>query len=731
MAQPKPMDKQEIENIVSDAIDEAVDFVESEIAPQRIKSQRYFDGETDLGAEDGRSQVVSTKVRDTIRNIKPSLMRIFMSNERAVEFVPKNPEDVAAAEQATNYVNWAFNESGGYRLLQDAFHDSLVKKTGILKAYWDEYEQGEIYNYSNLTDEEMTALASAPDVEIIEHSEEVYAEVDEMGMQIERKEHEVKLMHKRTEGKLCVKSVPPEEFFIDRNATSMDDAYLVAHRNEMRVGDLVAMGYDFEQVSQLDGLSSGNTGSDMEIYERKGYMEDDTDEDFADPSMKLVLVTEAYMRIDAEGTGVPMLYKITCGGTKYEVLDYEAWDEIPFAVFEVDPEPHTFYGRSIADLLIDDQDATTSMVRGILDNVALTNNPRLEVIDDMVNMDDVLNNEIGAIVRSRQAGSVQPLAVPFIAGSTLPMLQYMDQLTETKTGVSRASLGLDPDVLQNTSATAAKLASAGGQGQIEVIARNLAEGGMRQLFRLMLKLVVKNSPEQTMMRMNGNFVPVDPAAWNTSMDVTVNVGLGTGQEDMKIATLNQAFQTQMMIFQEYGAQNGIVSLTQIRNTLADMLALGGYRNAERYFNPMDPQIEQQIIQGMMEQEAQQAQAAQQQGDPNAANAQAIVQAEQIKAQAKMQVDMAKMQLQQQTDAAKLQQSQQAKVAELQFKRQSDLEKLQTEYELASRGDDFNRDKLHQELLIEAAKVLGQYGSAVDVERVRAMQQAPRDEMGNI
>ena len=734
MAKPQPMDATEIENIVSDAVDQAVDFVESEIADDRIKAQRYFDGETDIGYEEGRSKVVSTKVRDTVRNIKPSLLRIFLSSDKTVEFVPKAPKDVPMAEQATQFINWSLNEQGGFRLLTDAFHDALVKKQGVLKTYWDDYSVGEIYSYDNLTDEEFFAIASEPDVEILEHSEEIYDEEQEMQMpdgqvmmqSVQRKEHSCKISRTREEGGICVKSVPPEEFFVDRNATCIEDAYVVAHRTEMRVGDLVSMGYDFEEVYDLDSLTSGSTGNDMEIYERKGYMEDDSTESAADPSMKLIMVTEAYMKMDIEGTGVPMLYKFLLGGTKYKMLDYELWDEIPFAVFECDPEPHAFYGRSIADLVINDQDAATSMLRGILDNVALTNNPRLEILDDMVNVDDVLNNEIGALIRSRQIGSVSPLAVPFIAGTTLPALQYLDEMSEVKTGVSRASLGLDPDVMQNTSATAAKIAQSGGQGQIEVIARNLAESGMRRLFKLMLKLFVKNSPEEQLMRMNGQFVPVDPRAWNTSMDVSVNVGLGTGQEDIKLATLQQTLQLQMQIYAQYGAGNGLVSITAIRNTLADMLALGGYKNAERYFNPMNPQIEQQIVQQMMQQ-----QQASQGQDPNAAQAQAIIQAEQIKAQAKMQSDSAKLQLQAQTDAAKIQAGKEAKIAELQVRRQSDLEKLKTQFELSAREDDLNRDRMHQDLLIEAAKILGQYGSAVDVERVRAMQQAPRDEMGNI
>jgi len=730
MARPEKLDSTTIENIVSDAIDEAVDFVESEIAPDRIKAQRYFDGETDIGYEDGRSKVVATKVRDTVRNIKPSLLRTFLANDKAGEFVPKNPEDVPTAEQATDYIAWRLNECGKFNLLTDAFHDALVKKQGVLKVYMDETESAEIHSFDNLTDDEYYIVASDPECEILEHTQEVEVEIDETGMQVERNTHSLKLSYRRSESQLAVKSVAPEEFFVDRNATCIEDAYIVAHRTEMRVGDLVAMGFDFEKVSELDGLDDGG---DEEIYERKGYMEDDTDEDSADPSMKLVQVTEAYMRMDIEGTGAPSLYKFTCGGTDHELLDYELWDEIPFAVFECDPEPHAFYGRSIADLIIDDQDAATAMLRGVLDNVALTNNPRMEVLEDMVNMDDVLNNEIGAIVRSRQIGSVAPMITPFIGGATLPALQYLDETVEVKTGVSRASLGLDPDMLQNTTATAAKIAQSGVQGQIEVIARNLAETGLRRLFKLMLKLTVKNSPEQTMMRMQGQFVPVDPRAWNTAMDVCINVGLGTGQEDIKLATLNQTMQTQMMIYQQYGAGNGLVSLTQIRNTLADMLALGGYHNAERYFNPMNPQIEQQIVQQMMQQQAEQQGAS----DPN----QAYLQAEQMKAQVKMQTDMARIQAEQQAKAAELEQreriraaeiqaQQQANIATIQSRQQGEMSKLQVQMGKEQMADDRERDRMVQDMYLRSAEINAKSNTAVDTARIQAEQRAPRDGSGN-
>lgn len=680
----KPKSDREIEGIVQDAISDAVDFVESEISDDRITAQRYYDGEVDIGHEEGRSKVVATKVRDTVRAVKPSLMRIFLSTAKPVEYTPKGPEDVAAAEQATSFIHHEFNRLNGYRVLNDAFHDALVKKQGIVKVYWLMTPEAEIYTFTDLSDDEYTYLIEDDSVSVIEHSVEYSVSVDPMGMEMEMPIHSVKISRTKEKGELRVESVPPEEFFINRDARTLDDAYVVAHRTDMRAGDLIAMGFEKDVILNLDSFDGGSDMTEAEVFERRGYDSDLSDEDTQDPAMQNVTVTEAYMRIDADGTGVPVLHKITCGGTAYEMLDYEPCDEIPFAKFEIDPEPHTFYGRSLAEIVIDDQDAATSILRGILDNVAMTNNPRLAVVEGQVDIDDVLNNEIGAVVRMRQPGAVQDLTVPFVAGQTLGALSYLDGLVETKTGVTRASMGLDPDAMQSTTKAAVTATVQAAAGQVEVMVRNLADG-MRDLFGIMLRLYAKNVDEEQMIRLNGSFVPVDPRMWNTtSMDVSINVGLGTGREEEKMMGLNQALQMQTMVYQNYGPMNGLVSMTNIRNTLADLLAASGVRNADRYFAPMTPEIEAQMLQMQQQAQAQQGQ----QPDPNAA----FLQAEQMKAQSKMQTDMAKLQL----DAQK-----------------------------AASEDDLKRDQMAQDLLVDAAKIYGQYGTAVDVAKVRAEQDKAR------
>jgi hypothetical protein len=687
---PEPMTRLQVEGIVQNAIEDAVDFIESEISDERIKAQRYYDGEVDIGYEDGRSKVVATKVRDTIRAVKPSLMRIFLSSSKPVEYTPKGPEDVAAAEQATSYMHYEFNRQNGYRVLNDAFHDALVKKQGIVKAYWLMTPIAKIYTYSDLSDDEFTYLVADDGVTVLEHSVEYIATMDPMGMQVEAPVHSVKISREEESGELRVESVPPEEFFIDRNARNLEDAYVVAHRTDMRVGDLIAMGYDPDVVSNLDSFDAGSEVTEAEVFARRGYAEDYSDEDAQDPSMKNVTVTEAYMRIDADGTGIPVLHRITCGGTAYEMLDYEPADEIPFAKFEVDPEPHTFYGRSLAEIIIDDQDAATSILRGILDNVAMTNNPRIAVTEGAVNMDDVLNNEIGAVVRQRTPGAVQTLAVPFVAGQTLSALSYMDGLVETKTGVTRASMGLDPDAMQSTTKSAVTATVQAAAGQVEVMVRNLADG-MKDLFGIMLRLMVKNVDEDQMMRLNGAFVPIDPRVWDTGMDVSINVGLGTGREEERAMAYREVLGLQRQVYAEYGPSNGVVSLVNIRNTLSDMMAASGIRNSDRYFQPITPEYEQQLMQ-----QAQQAAQAKSQQGPQDPQAMAFMQAEQMKAQTKAQTDAMKVQL----DAQK-----------------------------AIMDDDRKRDEMYQDLVLKNAELEGKFGLQANEQQIKAEQERQRMMMG--
>ena len=689
---PTPMDEESIQGALRLAIEDAVDFLESEVSQDRIDAQRYFNGEVYLPTEEGRSKVVSTKVRDVIRMVKPVLMRTFLLDDKPVEFVPTGPEDIQAAEQATQYASWKFNNSNGYQILYSAFHDALLKKTGVVKTWWDEAEEQEVDDYSNLTREQVALITQQPDIEVLEE-EQVPGPTDML--------FNLKVARNITRGQIKIKPVPPEDFFVDSAATSIEDAVISGDRCEMRIGDLVEMGYDFDEVFEHAGERGTEGMSDEEDYYRRGYSRDWDTDGKNDPSMRRIMVTEAYMKMDIEGTGIPRFYQFICLGSHYHVLDYKLCDNNPYAVFEVDPEPHTFYGRSLADIVLHDQTAATSLLRALLDNVHLANNPRTVVNENIGNVEDAMNTEIGAIWRAK--GNPRDAYHPFVTSSMvseiLPALDHYNEEIEGKTGVAKSSLGMDADALQSTTAAGVNAAVQAASAAVELMARNLAEGGMRQLFKLIMLLTRQHVPPGEMMRLNNQFVPVDPSSWNATMDLGVNVGLGNGKHDEKAQVLRELLQHQFMIYQAYGPTNGMVTLTGVRNTMADIAKLSGVMNADRYLTPMTPELEQQIVQRAQQMMQQQAQ----QGDPN----QAYLQAEQMKAQARAQESQMKLQAQQQKDMATLQ-----------------LKNWE-----ARAKDDRERDKMEQEAILRAAELLGNYGIKVDDQRIRAIQSSQRQPNG--
>jgi outer membrane translocation and assembly module TamA len=301
-------------------------------------------------------------------------------------------------------------------------------------------------------------------------------------------------------------------------------------------------------------------------------------------------------------------------------------------------------------------------------------------------MDDLLNNEIGGIVRVKDINALREFAIGNAATAALPAIQFYDEAIRAKTGVTGAAMGMDANALQSQTAAGVNAAVQAASAVSELIARNLAEGGMRQMFRLIAQIARANPNPNEMMRLDGQFVPVDPRSWTSDLDLVTNVGLGNNHRDERIAALQMTMQTQMQVWQTYGPSNGIVTMTGIRNTLADILGMAGIHNADRYYNQMNPQIEQQLM--MQAAQAAQGQQPQQPSDPNMA----FLQSEQMKTATRAQVDMAKVQL--------------------------DAEKMRMD-------DDRERDRMAQDLAIRAGELLAKTGVQLDLNAIKREQQMPR------
>ena len=590
------MSEEDLQGVVSAEIYDAISFIDDDIGSNRALATEYYYGAPFGDEEDGRSQVVSMDVRDTVQGILPSLMRIFFGPERVVEFMPQGPEDIANADQATDYVDFIFKrDNPGFKILHSAFKDALVRKCGIVKYWWDESVEVRAESFSMLDEQSMMMLVENPDVEISAVREYPVPGMEPMNeaqaiMTPPPMMYDVEIKRRIKTGKVKIEALPPEEFLIDRRAKSIDEATFVGHRTMKTVSDLVAMGYDYDEMVEASG--NGNDFDNNQEYQARNPFAVISTSNNGDPSSKSVLYIEGYLKVDFDGDGIAEMRRICTIGTSNKVIRNEIVSERQFADFCPDPEPHTFFGMCPADVVMDIQRIKSNVQRGILDSLAQAIHPRTAIVEGQANMEDVLNTEVGAVIRMRAPGMVQPFTTPFVGQAAFPMLDYLDDIKQTRTGISKAAAGLDADALQSTTKAAVSATVNAAHQHIEMIARIFAETGLRKLFTGILKLVVENQDRARMIRLRNTFVPIDPRSWDSKMDVIVNVGVGDGTIEDRINILNQVAMRQEMLIKETGPNNPVVSVQQYTNTLTKMLQLAGIKDSQNYFNqlPADFQL---------------------------------------------------------------------------------------------------------------------------------------------
>jgi hypothetical protein len=590
------MSEEQLQGVISAEINDAISFIDDDIGGNRAKATEYYYGDPFGDEEDGRSQVVSMDVRDTVQGILPSLMRIFFGPERVVEFAPQGPEDVMGAEQATDYVDFIFKrDNPGFKILHSAFKDALVRKCGIVKYWWDESTEVRAESFSMLDEQSMMMLTEDPNVEISAVREYPVPGTEPMNeaqaiMTPPPMMYDVEIKRRIKTGKVKIEALPPEEFLIDRRAKSIEEAIFVGHRTMKTVSDLVAMGYDYDEMVEAAG--NGNDFDNNDEYQARNPFAVISTANNGDPSSKSVLYIEGYLKVDFDGDGIAEMRRICTIGTGNKVVRNEIVDDRQFADFCPDPEPHTFFGMCPADVVMDIQEIKSNVQRGILDSLAQAIHPRTAIVEGQANLEDVLNTEVGAVIRMRAPGMVQPFTTPFVGQAAFPMLDYLDDIKQTRTGISKAAAGLDADALQSTTKAAVSATVNAAHQHIEMIARIFAETGMRKLFTGILKLVVENQDRERMVRLRNTFVPIDPRSWNANMDVIVNVGVGDGTIEDRINILNQVAMRQEMLIEKTGPNNPVVTIPQYTNTLTKMLQLAGIKDSQNYFNqlPADFQL---------------------------------------------------------------------------------------------------------------------------------------------
>ena len=655
---------EDVGNLISLEISDALDNYDTEYSADRIKALDYYLAEPFGNEVEGKSQVVDTTVSDVVEQIMPSLMRVFCGSDKYVRFSPRNAEDAELAEQASDYVNYIIaHDNNGYKIIDTWIRDSLLFKIGCVKFYYDDTTTVEEETYENLNDAELALLLNNPDVEVVEQSTNVTNVTMMDGAEVAAAESfDMRVKVTRKSGKVRIENVPPEEFLFNRRAKSLEDARFVCHRTTMTVSELISMGYDEEEI--LEHVGSTRVELEEERDVRFGDIGSGSDVSPADDSQQEVAVFDSVILMDFDGDGIAERRRVlSIGDAGTHVLENEVTDHIPFAVISPINMPHRLIGRSIFDLTKDVQQIKSVLMRQYLDATYLTVNPRTVAVEGQVNLDDLLDGTAGGVIRARNAGAVQMLGGQGVSGEVLPLLKFMDDIKGNRTGITAASAGLDPNALQSTTASAVAATVKGAGQKIESFCRNIAEGGMKDLFKGILLLTTKYQQNERVIRLRNKFVPIDPREWDSEFDVVVNVGLGTADDEQKIAFLTQIAAKQEVILEKLGPDNPLCNLQQYATTLREIAEMGGFKDSGKFFN--DPQMVAQMVEQKKAQAAQQAQ----QPNPQAQ----MLQLEQQKAQADIEIARQKAEadiaIKREKAAADLRLAEQKQAAELEMRRE--------------------------------------------------------------
>jgi len=689
IAAKEPMDEMELQAIITQDLTDAISYVDSDLSPTRAKGTEYYRGDLFGNEVEGNSKVVAMEVRDTVSAMLPSLMRVFFNSENVVEFAPRGPEDVKMAQQATDYANYVFqNDNNGFLTSYAIFKDALVRKCGIAKFWWEDEEKVRIEEYTGLDDQTLEMLMQEPGGEVKIVVSYPDPSIDELQistvdpltgqpvMAPPAMVHDVQIKRITKDGRIRIMAVPPEELLLDRRARSFDDATIIAHRQMATMADLLAMGYDQDEIEE--NMSSTDLDSNDEYLARQPLSTTFGTNDAANPMMRRVLYIEAYSRVDFDGDGIAELRKVCCMGGGYKVVRNLPASYIPFADFPCDPEPHTspLEAMSIFDITRDLQEIKSEILRNTLDSLAQSIHPRTAVVEGQVNIDDVLNNETGAIIRMRAPGMVQPLTTPFVGQAAFPMMEYMDQIKEDRTGMSKAAMGLNADALQSSTKAAVNATINASQGRIELTARILAEG-MKKLFKGILFLATTHQDKARMVRMRNEWVQIDPRFWDVSMDANINIALGNGDTNEKLQALMMIMAKQEQILQTLGPTNPLVTPQQFSNTLRKIVELSGFKDSTSFFQDIPADYVPPTPQPK----------------PTPEEVLAQVQAESIKADI------------------------QKKAAELELKRQQMI-----------MDDDLTRDKMAQDMYLKKYEIELKYKSQISTAEIDAAQSIDREAM---
>lgn len=694
--EPQGMSEEDMKDAAQALIKAARDYMVDDIHPALEKAWHYYNGNVwaspmwpkfdDYGniaidETTGRpiyegSSVVVTTCWDTVQAVLPEMYRVFTSSSEIVEFQPEGGEDVAGAAQATAYATDIWRRNAGEDLLNPAMIDYLVKFVAFRVTWQDETaEEEETFSGLDETavmmlanDDSVISIEAEPNIQVIRSQQADPMTGAMMPVDVELVTYSGRFVREVPKGRIAVETIPQEELIVDGDAATCEAARCIGQWGERLVTDVVATGIDAAlvmehakegAVSEEDQVRRARTGEEREAG---------TDDEGRDPSLSYVTYIEALIRLDADGDGIAERYHVVALGEEAEVVEMDRRDDVHYIIDSPYETPHKIIGSGVVEKTIDLQDMATSLFRAVLNNLNRSINPREVVIGDDDEALRDMQSIFGGPIKTQAGTALSWHQVPFVAPQAFPIVEYVESRAASRTGISAAGAGLDPDILKGQTVEAAHAVVSAPQSRIEYLIRRFAIGVMRNMFRAILKLSVAHQNQPQMIRLRRQFVPVDPRSWNAEMDCTPKVGLGTGTRAEKLTALNLVAQKQEQLLL---AGSPLVTMTEYRKTLGEMAEVAGLKDDDAYFKELTPQ-EAQAWDDKRSAQALQAQESE---------AKMKIAEEQAKAQAKMQADAQKAQIDGQQKLAEMElQARLNREAQLQ-EHQLAMQRMQAELEV--------------------------------------------------
>lgn len=455
--------------------------------------------------------------------------------------------------------------------------------------------------------------------------------------------HNVVMLKSKKAGRVALCAMNPEDFIIDERSRRIEDGFC-AHRLVKTISEIRAT-YKVAEDWNPDQLSSdpqAETVQNSEVmYARESlqtvYKPQEV-EDYGDESQRKVFLYECYLPIDCDGDGFAEWRKIVRAGNA--LIENVVCEGPPFAALCPVPIPGLFFGRSVAELGMPMQLAKTGVLRSLVDNMNVQVNGRTWAIENQVNIDDLLTNRPGGVVRVKSANSVGMLQQGMAdSQGAYQLLEYLDAASQERSGITKYSQGTDADFL-NPTATAYKGITQRADLRTKLIARIFAETGVKDIVRLIQKVLVKHQDQRMTFQLEGKWVDVDPRTWNTQFNMKVRVGLGTGDMGERVGMIQQFMQVMQLLMQ---AGLGIVTPQNIYWAAKELCEAMQIGNTDQFLT--------------MPQPTPPGPPAPPPPPPEVQLAQAQIQLEQQKFAHKQQLEHAQFQAEQQQAAAKAQQQQ--------------------------------------------------------------------------